>query len=104
LRGTKPLSRLYASIGLKFPAFPALDARFWYRNADFTMLKRVILGFCGIRMVRTRRIGRVKYLDAALREKLVARLAVCAPLSRNRPIAWARALWKITTRNGKGPK
>ena len=54
---------------------PALYARFWYRDADFTMLKRAILGFCGIKTVKTRRIGRVKYLDAALREKLVADIA-----------------------------
>ncbi|WP_443969516.1 NAD(P)H-dependent oxidoreductase [Sphingobium sp. CR28] len=57
---------------------PALYARLWYRNADFTMLARAILGFCGIRVTQRLRIGRVKFLDAAARDKAIGR--VCAML------------------------
>lgn len=57
---------------------PALYARFWYRDGDLIGLKRAILGFCGIKTVKTRRIGRVKYLDRAARDKAIEAVAAMA--------------------------
>jgi len=35
------------------------------------MLARAILGFCGIRVTRRLRIGRVKFLNTAARDKAI---------------------------------
>ncbi|MBB5984465.1 NAD(P)H-dependent oxidoreductase [Sphingobium lignivorans] len=54
---------------------PVLYARWRYRDCDFTGLRHAILGFCGMRTARTKRIGRVKFLDAAAREGALAGVA-----------------------------
>jgi putative NADPH-quinone reductase len=53
---------------------PVFYARLWYRNSDFTCLKRAILGFCGVKTERILRIGRVKLLDAAARQKAIGKV------------------------------
>lgn len=54
---------------------PSLYARLWYRDADILCLRRAVLGFCGIKVRKVLRIGRVKYLDAKGRQRAIASVA-----------------------------
>jgi putative NADPH-quinone reductase len=54
---------------------PALYARLWYRDCDLVCLKRAVLGYCGVRAVKVRRIGSVGALDATARAKAIDAVA-----------------------------
>lgn len=54
---------------------PAIWLWWQYRNSDIRAIRKATLEFCGIKPVKLSRIGRVKYLTAAQREMVVARLA-----------------------------
>ena len=45
-----------------------------YRNSDLNTVKRAVLGFCGISPVKVTRLDRMRYADAAKRERWIGAL------------------------------
>jgi NAD(P)H dehydrogenase (quinone) len=54
---------------------PVFYARLWYRDSDLVCIRRAVLGYCGVKTVRVRRIGRVGAMDAAARARAIAAVA-----------------------------
>jgi putative NADPH-quinone reductase len=53
---------------------PAWYLWWQYRNSDINMVKQAVLKFCGVSPVKTTRIGRVRYLTDAQREKEIEKV------------------------------
>lgn len=53
---------------------PALWLWWQYRNSDLNMMKRAVLHFCGIKPVNCTRIGSMRYLSQAAREKKINKI------------------------------
>ena len=58
---------------------PSWWIRFQYGNSDLNTIKPATLGFCGIKTTRVTRIPRVRYLDAATREKHIQKITAGIP-------------------------